>query len=65
MSSYHHESLARAKDLAPQLMLAPERIPDNIEPEIDEALRQVSDLGANVLQIHYRYLYPNVLQSSA
>jgi glycerophosphoryl diester phosphodiesterase len=63
MSSYHHESLAAAKALAPQLMLAPERIPDNVEPDIDEALRQVQDLGANVLQIHYRYLYPTVLKT--
>lgn len=62
MSSYFHESLAKARELAPQLMLAPERIPDDVEPDINEALRQATDLGANVLQIHYRYLYPDLLQ---
>jgi glycerophosphoryl diester phosphodiesterase len=63
MSSYYHEALAAAKALAPQLLLAPERIPDDVEPDIPEALRQAISLGAQVLQIHYRYLYPEVLKS--
>ena len=40
MSSYYHDSLAAAKKIAPQLMLAPERLPDDVEPDIPEALRQ-------------------------
>jgi glycerophosphoryl diester phosphodiesterase len=63
MSSYFHESLAEAKKMAPQLMLAPERIPDDVEPELEEAFRQVRYLKSDVLQIHYKYLYPNILNA--
>ncbi|MCD6576876.1 MAG: hypothetical protein J7K66_02545 [Anaerolineaceae bacterium] len=63
MSSYYHDSLAAAKKIAPQLMLAPERLPDDVEPDIPEALRQANDLGAEVLQLHYKYLYPEVIQA--
>ncbi len=63
MSSYHHEALAEGKKLAPQLMLAPERLPDNVEPDIEEALRQVNNLKAEVLQIHYQYLHEDFIQA--
>lgn len=63
MSSYFHDSLLEAKRLAPQLMLAPERIPDDVEPDLDEAFRQVRSLNAQVLQIHYKYLYPHILKA--
>ena len=63
LSSYYHDALAEAKKMAPQLMLAPERLPDDVEPDINEALRQATSLEAEVLQIHYRYLYPDVLRS--
>jgi glycerophosphoryl diester phosphodiesterase len=63
MSSYFHESLAEAKRMAPQLMLAPERIPDDVEPDLDEAFRQVRYLKTDVLQIHYKYLYPNIVKA--
>jgi len=63
MSSYYHESLAEAKKIAPQLMLAPERIPDDVEPDLDEAFRQVRSLKSEVLQIHYKYLYPNIVKA--
>ena len=63
MSSYHHEALSAAKNIAPELMLAPERLPDNVEPDIPEALRQANELGAEVLQLHYKYLYPDVLKA--
>lgn len=63
LSSYYHDALAEAKKMAPQLMLAPERLPDDVEPDINEALRQATSLKAEVLQIHYRYLYPDVLRS--
>ena len=63
MSSYFHKSLAQAKRIAPQLMLAPERIPDDVEPDLDEAFRQVRSLGSDVLQIHYKYLYPNIVKA--
>lgn len=63
MSSYHHDALAIAKELAPQLMLAPERLPDNVKPDITEALRQVRHLKSNVLQIHYQYLEDGFVQT--
>jgi len=63
MSSYYHDSLAAAKKIAPQLMLAPERLPDDVEPDIPEALRQANELGAEVLQLHYKYLYPDVIKA--
>jgi glycerophosphoryl diester phosphodiesterase len=63
MSSYHHEALAAAKKIAPQLMLAPERLPDDVEPDISEALRQVNSLKAEVLQIHYQYLHDDFMQA--
>lgn len=63
MSSYHHDALSVAKNIAPELMLAPERLPDNVEPDIPEALRQANELGAEVLQLHYRYLYPDILEA--
>jgi glycerophosphoryl diester phosphodiesterase len=63
MSSYYHESLAEAKRRAPQLMLAPERIPDDVEPDLEEAFRQVRSLKSEVLQIHYKYLYPSIVRA--
>lgn len=63
MSSYYHDALANAKQIAPHLMLAPERLPDDVEPDIPEALRQADALGAEVLQLHYKYLYPAVLKA--
>ncbi len=63
LSSYYHDSLAAAKKMAPQLMLAPERLPDDVEPDIPEALRQAKELGAEVLQLHYKYLYPEVIKA--
>jgi len=63
MSSYWHEALAAAKNKAPQVLLAPERLPDNVEPDIPEALRQAKNLQAEVLQIHYNYLYEDLLST--
>lgn len=63
MSSYHHDALELAKKAYPQLLLAPERLPDDVEPDVDEALRQVRRLNAEVLQIHHRYLYPDFMKA--
>jgi len=62
MSSYWHEAMRLAKNAYPQLLLAPERIPDDVEPDLQEALRQVDHLQANVLQLHYKYLYPDFIK---
>ena len=61
MSSYWHEAMRLAKNAYPHLKLAPERIPDNVEPDLTEALRQADHLEANVLQLHYKYLYPDFI----
>jgi len=63
LSSYFHDALASAKKIAPQLMLAPERLPDDVEPDIGEALRQVDYLSCDVLQIHHCYLYPEFMDA--
>ncbi len=63
MSSYFHDALKLAKQIEPKLMLAPERLPDDVEPDIAEALRQVEYLNAPVLQIHHRYLYPDFMKA--
>ncbi|MBN1537405.1 MAG: hypothetical protein JW908_11780 [Anaerolineales bacterium] len=63
MSSYHHNALESAKKAYPQLLLSPERLPDDVEPDLEEALRQVHRLGAETLQIHHRYLYPDFMQA--
>jgi glycerophosphoryl diester phosphodiesterase len=54
MSSYDHEAMAAAKARVPELLLAPERLPDNVPVDLDEAVRQALALGAPVLQNHWR-----------
>lgn len=61
MSSYHHEAMALAKHKIPELLLAPERLPDDAPPDPPEALRQARALGANVLQYQYTVLVPEVV----
>ena len=50
MSSYDHEAMAAAKAKVPELMLAPERIPDHTPVDPQEALRQAEALGSEVIQ---------------
>lgn len=61
MSSYDHEALAAAKARVPELLLAPERLPDDVPPDAAEAIRQATVLGAPVLQNHWRFLTPELL----
>jgi len=56
LSSYHHDALALAKRLAPDLLLAPERLPDNQPADPPEAVRQAQALGAPVLQYQHMHL---------
>lgn len=56
LSSYHHDALALAKRLAPDLLLAPERLPDNQPADPPEAVRQARALGAPVLQYQHMHL---------
>ncbi len=63
MASYFHGALELAKKAYPQLLLAPERLPDDVEPDIDEALRQVRQVDSEVLQIHHRYIHQDFMQA--
>ena len=56
MSGYDHEALARAKARVPELILAPERLPDHHREDPPDVLRQAIDLGAPIIQNHYRFL---------
>jgi glycerophosphoryl diester phosphodiesterase len=56
VSGYDHESLARAKRRAPRLILAPERLPDDVPAVPAEALRQARALGAPIIQNHHALL---------
>jgi glycerophosphoryl diester phosphodiesterase len=63
MSSYDHEALAAAKAKVPELLLAPERLPDDVMPDPAEAIRQATALGAPVLQNHWRFLTPALMDA--
>lgn len=56
MSSYDHEAVAAARAKAPELLLAPERLPDDVPADPAEAVRQATALGAPVIQNHWRFL---------
>jgi glycerophosphoryl diester phosphodiesterase len=55
MSSYHHRAMAVARAKVPELMLAPERLPDDVPADPVEAATQATRLGAPVLQNHWRF----------
>jgi glycerophosphoryl diester phosphodiesterase len=62
MSSYDHAALARARARVPELLLAPERLPDDVPADPIEAARQATVLGASVLQNHWRFLRPELVR---
>jgi glycerophosphoryl diester phosphodiesterase len=62
MSSYKHEALSLAKSKCPELLLAPERLPDDAPPDPPEALRQARSFPAPVLQHQYTVLSPEVVR---
>jgi glycerophosphoryl diester phosphodiesterase len=63
MSSYSHPALAAASARVPELMLAPERLPDNEPPDAPEAVRQATALHAPVIQHEYSVLSPEVVSA--
>lgn len=63
MSGYDHEALAAARTRVPELLLAPERLPDDIPPPPGEGVRQAQALGAQVLQNHWRFITPELVGS--
>jgi glycerophosphoryl diester phosphodiesterase len=56
LSSYHHEVLKLAMSKCPELLLAPERLPDDAPANPSEALRQAQSFNAPVLQHQYTVL---------
>lgn len=62
MSSYHHESLLLAKSECPELLLAPERLPDDEPADPPEAVRQAKSFPAPVLQHQYTVLTAEVVR---
>jgi glycerophosphoryl diester phosphodiesterase len=61
MSGYDHAALAAARARVPELLLAPERLPDDVPPDPIDAVRQASGLGAPVLQNHWQFLTPDLI----
>ena len=63
MSSYHHESLQLAKSKCPELLLAPERLPDDAPADPSEAVRQAKSFPAPVLQHQYTVLNAETIRA--
>src|SRR5215211_6601210 len=62
MSSYHHEALQLARSKCPELLLAPERLPDDAPADPPEAVRQAKAFDAPVLQHQYTALTDEVVR---
>lgn len=63
LSSYDHEALAHARRLAPSLLLAPERLPDDQPADPPETVRQTEALGAPVIQHQWHLLTQDLLRA--
>lgn len=63
MSSYYHEAMTLAKNKVPELMLAPERLPDDAPPNNAETVRQAQALKSDIIQYQYTVLVPEVVQA--
>ena len=62
LSSYHHEALHAAQAKCPELLLGPERLPDDAPADPPEALRQAKTFNAPVIQHQYTVLTLDVIQ---
>lgn len=63
VSGYDHEVMALAKRRAPELVLAPERIPDRVPAVPATTLAQAQRLGSPIIQNHYRFLTDELIQT--
>jgi len=63
VSSYKHEAVLLAKSKCPELLLAPERLPDDAPPDPPEAVRQAKSFPAPVLQHQYTVLSADVVRA--
>jgi glycerophosphoryl diester phosphodiesterase len=62
MSSYHHEALHLAMSKCPDLLVAPERLPDDAPADPQDAVRQAKLFSAPVLQHQYTVLTEEVVR---
>jgi len=62
LSSYHHDCLRLAMAKCPELLLAPERLPDDAPPDPSDAVRQAQAFSAPVLQHQYTVLNADVVR---
>jgi glycerophosphoryl diester phosphodiesterase len=63
LSSYHHKALHLAQSKCPELLLAPERLPDDAPADPPEAVRQGKAFSAPVLQHQYTVLTADVVRA--
>ena len=63
MSSYHHGCLHLAQSKCPELLLAPERLPDDAPADPHEAVLQAQSFHAPVLQHQYTVLTADVVRA--
>lgn len=63
LSSYHHECLHLAMAKCPELLVAPERLPDDAPPDPADAIRQAKYFNAPVLQHQYTVLNADVVRA--
>lgn len=61
LASYHHEALHQAQAKCPELLIGPERLPDDAPPDPPEALRQAKAFNAPVIQHQYTVLNTDVI----
>jgi glycerophosphoryl diester phosphodiesterase len=63
LSSYHHDCLRLAMSKCPELLLGPERLPDDAPADPPEAVRQAKAFSAPVLQHQYNVLTAEVVRA--
>ncbi|HEU4573260.1 MAG TPA: glycerophosphodiester phosphodiesterase family protein [Candidatus Limnocylindrales bacterium] len=63
VSSFDHAALAAAREAAPGILLAPERLPEDGPPDAAAAVAQASALGAAVLQHRWEQLTTEVVDA--
>ena len=62
LASYHHDALHKAQSKCPELLIGPERLPDDAPADPLEALRQAKAFHAPVLQHQYTVLTADVVR---
>lgn len=63
LSSFHHDALHHAKSKCSELLLAPERLPEDATPDATESIRQAKSFPAPVLQHQFTGLTAEVVRA--